>query len=104
MAGDLLRMAFYEYDPECPLTVRKANSSLELAMSDLEEDNSAPEADLTSYPTREQCRDAGERGLLRAQEDEATLGISDRCSGKSCSNSWIACYRLIHTAWLLACR
>ena len=78
MAGDLLRMAFYEYDPECPLTVRKANSSLELAMSDLEEDNSAPEADLTSYPTREQCRDAGERGLLRAQEDAATLGMDNR--------------------------
>ena len=34
----------------------------------------------------------------------ARLRISNRSSGKSCSNCWIASYRLILTAWLLACR
>ena len=78
MASDLLKMAFYEFDPECPLIVQKANSSLELLMSDLEEDPSAPKADLTAYPTREQCKYAGERGLRRAQEDAVALGMDNR--------------------------
>ena len=63
MAGDLLKMAFYAYDPECPLVFKKANSSLELIMKDIELDNEAPDADLCLYPTVEQVSAAGDRGL-----------------------------------------
>ena len=79
MIADLLRMAFYEFDPECPLVFKKANTSLELCMADLEDESKAdtPDADLCDYPSPEQCRAAGDRGLAKAQEWAAAVGMDN---------------------------
>ena len=79
MIADLLRMAFYEFDTECPLAFKKANTSLELCMADLEDESNAdaPDADLCDYPSPEQCCEAGERGLARGQEWAAAVGMDN---------------------------
>jgi len=77
-ACDLLKLVLYEFDPECPMIVKKANDSLELIMKELEENNDVPDADLTDYPSKAQCVSAGDRGLVRAQELAATLGMDNR--------------------------
>ena len=77
-ACDLVKMALYEFDPDCPIEIKKANESLELIMADLEDDRDADDADLTAYPSAEQCVAAGDRGLARAHELAAKLGMDNR--------------------------
>jgi hypothetical protein len=65
-------------DLDCPIEIKKANESLELIMADLEDDRDADDADLTAYPSAEQCVAAGDRGLARAHELAAKLGMDNR--------------------------
>ena len=51
MAGDILKLARYEYDPECPLAFTRANRNLGIDMADIKENDDAPDAGMTEILT-----------------------------------------------------
>ena len=66
-AGDILKLARYEYDPECPLAFMRANRNLGIDMADIEQNAGAPDAGIPEILAHDDIRREGEAGLALAQ-------------------------------------
>ena len=75
MAGDLLQLAQYEFDPDQKLVFTRANRNLGIDMTDIEEDPSAPDADMCEVLTHDDIRREGEAGLALAHELARKVGM-----------------------------
>ena len=75
MAGDLLQLAQYEYDPEHPLVFTRANRNLGIDMTGIEEDPNAPDADMTEILTHDGIIREAEAGLALAHSLARRVGI-----------------------------
>ena len=75
MAGDLLQLAQYEYDPEHPLVFTRANRNLGIDMTGIEEDPNAPDADMTEILTHDDIIREAEAGLALAHSLARRVGM-----------------------------
>ena len=75
MAGDLLQLAQYEYDPEHPLVFTRANKNLGIDMTGIEEDPNAPDANMTEILTHADIVREAEAGLALAHSLARRVGM-----------------------------